>query len=203
MKTQIKNNNFWLITGLVSAAVIFRILSNTFFFFNFTPVIALALFSGAKFQDKKWSVIIPVVSLFISDIILSYLNNFDLFHNTILFTYGSILLVILLGRSLNTERLNIAKTAVFTLLSSLLFFVISNMGVWLFSNMYTLNLSGLTKCFVLAIPFLQKSIAGDLFFAVVLFGIYELLSNKIATGQKIWHGKKAINRLIFLYFFLT
>lgn len=98
MKTQIKNNNFWLITGLISAAVIFRILSNTFFFFNFTPVIAIALFSGAKFQDKKWSVIIPVVSLFISDVILSYLNNFDIFHNTILFTYGSILLVILLWK---------------------------------------------------------------------------------------------------------
>ena len=195
MKTQIKNNNFWLITGLISAAVIFRILSNTFFFFNFTPVIAIALFSGAKFQDKKWSVIIPVVSLFISDVILSYLNNFDIFHNTILFTYGSILLVILLGRLLNSERLNISKTAVFTLLSSLLFFVITNIGVWLFSNMYTLDLTGLTKCFVLAIPFLQKSIAGDLFFATVLFGVYELVSIKLTSGSKdmAWQKSSTID----------
>ncbi|MBP8192486.1 MAG: hypothetical protein KAX69_02695 [Chitinophagales bacterium] len=195
MKTQNKNNNFWLITGLISAAVIFRILSNTFFFFNFTPVIAIALFSGAKFQDKKWSVIIPVVSLFISDVILSYLNNFDIFHNTILFTYGSILLVILLGRLLNSERLNISKTAVFTLLSSLLFFVITNIGVWLFSNMYTLDLTGLTKCFVLAIPFLQKSIAGDLFFATVLFGVYELVSIKLTSGSKdmAWQKSSTID----------
>lgn len=195
MKTQNKNYNFWLITGLISAAVIFRILSNTFFFFNFTPVIAIALFSGAKFQDKKWSVIIPVVSLFISDVILSYLNNFDIFHNTILFTYGSILLVILLGRLLNSERLNISKTVSFTLLSSLLFFVITNIGVWLFSNMYTLDLTGLTKCFVLAIPFLQKSIAGDLFFATVLFGVYELVSNKLTSGSKdmAWQKSSTID----------
>lgn len=195
MKTQIKNNNFWLITGLISAAVIFRILSNTFFFFNFTPVIAVALFSGAKFQDKKWSVIIPVVSLFISDVILSYLNNFDIFHNTILFTYGSILLVILLGRLLNSERLNISKTVSFTLLSSLLFFVNTNIGVWLFSNMYTLDLTGLTKCFVLAIPFLQKSIAGDLFFATVLFGVYELVNNKLTSGSKdmAWQKSSTID----------
>lgn len=195
MKTQIKNNNFWLITGLISAAVIFRILSNTFFFFNFTPVIAIALFSGAKFQDKKWSVIIPVVSLFISDVILSYLNNFDIFHNTILFTYGSILLVILLGRLLNSERLNISKTVSFTLLSSLLFFVITNIGVWLFSNMYTLDLTGLTKCFVLALPFLQKSIAGDLFFATVLFGVYELVSKKLTAGSKdmAWQKSSTID----------
>lgn len=195
MKTQIKNNNFWLITGLISAAVIFRILSNTFFFFNFTPVIAIALFSGAKFQDKKWSVIIPVVSLFISDVILSYLNNFDIFHNTILFTYGSILLVILLGRLLNSERLNISKTVSFTLLSSLLFFVNTNIGVWLFSNMYTLDLTGLTKCFVLAIPFLQKSIAGDLFFATVLFGVYELVNNKLTSGSKdmAWQKSSTID----------
>jgi len=195
MKTQNKNYNFWLITGLISAAVIFRILSNTFFFFNFTPVIAVALFSGAKFQDKKWSVIIPVVSLFISDVILSYLNNFDIFHNTILFTYGSILLVILLGRLLNSERLNISKTVSFTLLSSLLFFVITNIGVWLFSNMYTLDLTGLTKCFVLAIPFLQKSIAGDLFFATVLFGVYELVNNKLTSGSKdmAWQKSSTID----------
>lgn len=195
MKTQIKNNNFWLITGLISAAVIFRILSNTFFFFNFTPVIAIALFSGAKFQDKKWSVIIPVVSLFISDVILSYLNNFDIFHNTILFTYGSILLVILLGRLLNSERLNISKTVSFTLLSSLLFFVNTNIGVWLFSNMYTLDLTGLTKCFVLALPFLQKSIAGDLFFATVLFGVYELVNNKLTSGSKdmAWQKSSTID----------
>ena len=195
METTKLNNNFWLITGLISAAVIFRILSNTFFFFNFTPVIAIALFSGAKFQDKKWSVIIPVVSLFISDVILSYLNNFDIFHNTILFTYGSILLVILLGRLLNSERLNISKTVSFTLLSSLLFFVITNIGVWLFSNMYTLDLTGLTKCFVLAIPFLQKSIAGDLFFATVLFGVYELVSNKLTSGSKdmAWQKSSTID----------
>ncbi len=178
MESTRTNNNFWLIIGLVLAAVVFRVISNAFSLFNFTPIIAIALFAGARFEDKKWSVIIPLVTLFISDIILAYMNNFNVLHNTILFTYGSILLIILLGRLLNNSTFNIVKTAGFSLISSLLFFAITNFGVWLFSNMYTLNFAGLTKCFILAIPFLQRSITGDLFFVAVLFGIYELVHNK-------------------------
>ena len=78
MKTSNSNNNFWFITGLILVAVILRIISNQLNLFNFTPVIAIALFAGAKFQDKKWSFIIPIVSLFISDVIL--VKNLQLFH---------------------------------------------------------------------------------------------------------------------------
>lgn len=184
MNTTKINNNFWLITGLILAAVIFRVISNQLAIFNFTPVIAIALFAGAKFKDNKAAIIIPVLTLFLSDVVLAYLNNYDLFHNTILFTYGSLLLIILLGKLLNTDKLNIGKTIVLSLVSSLIFFIISNFGVWLFSNLYTLDVAGLIKCYVMAIPFNKFSWIGDLFFVSVLFGIYELVSSKSTTASE-------------------
>ena len=183
------NSKFWLATGLILLAVISRILP--FHIPNVTPLIAVALFAGAKFNDKKWAVIIPIVSLFISDAILSYQNHYDLFHNTILFTYGSILLIIFLGRFLLNEKTKIGKTIGLTLASSLIFFVLSNLGVWLFGNMYTLNLEGLIQCYVMAIPFNKFTWLGDLFFVFVLFGAHEYVSNKyFAPSKTLAYEKK-------------
>jgi hypothetical protein len=53
---------------------------------------------------------------------------------------------------------------------SLLFFVLSNFAVWAFSGMYALDWQGLTACYVAALPFLQNTIAGDMFWTAVLFG---------------------------------
>lgn len=188
MKTITKSTNFWLITALIFAAVIFRIIPHPF---NITPIIAVALFAGAKFKDKKWAVVIPVISLFISDVILSYINHYELLHSTILFTYGSVLLIILLGRLLNSDKLNISKTIGLSLLSSMLFFLITNLGVWLFGNLYTLDISGLIKCYVMAIPFNKFSWAGDLFFVSVLFGIYEMISVRNISPSKEVAWQKA------------
>lgn len=176
------NSKFWLITGLILLAVISRILP--FHINNFTPLIAVALFAGAKFDDKKWSILIPIVSLFISDAILAYQNHYALFHDTIFFTYSSILLIIFLGRTQLMGKLNIAKTFGVTLVSSLIFFVISNLGVWFFGNMYSLNFSGLMQCYIMAIPFNKFSWLGDLVFTFILFGTYEYVSNKYFTSVK-------------------
>lgn len=172
------NNRFWLITGLIVAVVIFRIIPHPF---NVTPVMAMALFSGAKFQDKKWSIILPLIMMLISDFILSQINNYAMFHDTILFVYGAIILSTVLGWTLNTEKLNIKKTAGITLLSSLLFFIITNLGVWLFGGLYTLDFSGLATCFTLALPFFKYSILGDIFFVTVLFGGYEWIKSSFPS----------------------
>ncbi|HNA40070.1 MAG TPA: hypothetical protein PLR84_11215 [Chitinophagales bacterium] len=183
MKTN-NNNNFWLIVGIILSAVAFRIVSNAFSLFNFTPIIAVALFAGAKFKETKWAIFVPIISLFISDAILAYINNFDVFHNTILFTYGSILLIILLGKLLNDNKINVGKTIAVTLSSSLLFFILSNFGTWMFGTMFTHDMSGLIKCFIMAILFNKYSWLGDLFFVFAMFGIYETISNKIAITTK-------------------
>ena len=182
------NSKFWLITGLILIAVISRIIPHPF---NVTPLIAVSLFAGAKFEDKKWSFIVPLLSFFASDIILSFMYHYDVFHNTIFFTYSSILLIVLLGRILNNKKINIGKTIGLTLASSLLFFIISNFGVWLFGGMYSMNATGLINCYIMAIPFNKFSWLGDLFFVALLFGIYEFVSNKYFTNAKDLTAQKS------------
>src|SRR5204863_9683260 len=53
---------------------------------------------------------------------------------------------------------------------SLIFFVTTNFAVWAFSGMYSADMAGLIQCYVMGLPFLKYTIAGDLFWAAVLFG---------------------------------
>jgi hypothetical protein len=62
-----------------------------------------------------------------------------------------------------------------SLLSSVLFFVVTNFAVWLGSGMYTADIKGFVECYVMAIPYFGNTLAGDLFYCTVLFGSYVLL----------------------------
>jgi hypothetical protein len=103
------------------------------------------------------------------------MNHYPLFHNTIFFVYGAFLLIILLGWNLSGDRFQPVKTALFAILSSVLFFIISNIGVWIFGELYDLTGDGLAKCFIMALPFFKITLIGDLFWTAVLFGAFEYI----------------------------
>ena len=70
--------------------------------------------------------------------------------------------------------------------SSVLFYTVTNFGMWLFSGFYPRTLAGLEACYIAAIPFFQNTLAGDLFYATLLFGglrIAELLLPQISTRR--------------------
>ena len=116
---------------------------------NFSPVTAIALFSGLNFKNKKFAFLIPILILFISDLFIgiSMIN---------IFVYSGFLLVVQLGSKISSIRfLNI-------ILASLIFFIISNFGVWIIG--YPKTIDGLILCYTMAIPFFGYSLAGDLFF---------------------------------------
>lgn len=194
MKKLQSNLNFWIIISLILGAVLFRIISNQLNLFNFSPMIAIAIFSGAKLKDKKWAMFIPFVTMFIGDAILAYLNNYHFLHSSILFTYGSLLLIFGLGGFLSNSKIVSAKTIGVSLFSSLVFFVITNLGVWLFSNLYALTVDGLILCFTKAIPFNKVSWLGDLIYLFLMLGIYQLVSNPKNENirQLAWQESKKI-----------
>ena len=72
------------------------------------------------------------------------------------------------------NRKSLAMIFAGTLSSSVLFFVITNFGVWFSGTMYTKTFEGLATCYVAAIPFFRNTLAGDVFYVAVLFGVYEL-----------------------------
>ena len=137
---------------------------------NFAPIVAIALFSGA-FLKKKYGIWLTLALYIITDLIIGM-------HDVILFTWSSIILISLIGAGLKKKRL--PNMIGYTLLSSVLFFVISNFGVWLV-GWYPPTLAGLTQCYVNAIPFFRSALLANLIYAVVLFKAYEFLAYRLKS----------------------
>lgn len=133
---------------------------------NVAPIGAMALFGG-MYLDKKYAFVVPLIALFLSDIFLG-------FHTTMPFVYGSFLLSGLIGMWIRQHRT--VKRVVFgTLLSSVLFFLITNFGTWLVSGMYEKSPKGLIEAFVLALPFFRNTIFGDLLYTTAFIIMYEIM----------------------------
>ena len=151
---------------VVAVAAIIRLLPHPP---NFSPIAAMALFGGVYFS-KKYALIIPIIALFVSDIFLG-------FHSTIPFVYGSFLITGLIGLWLKNHR-DFKSILTGTLLSSILFFIITNFGVWLVGSLYQKNITGLIQSYVMAIPFFRYTIVGDLFYTGIFFGAYQAVFSK-------------------------
>ncbi len=89
-----------------------------------------------------------------------------------------------LGKSQLSGKLKIGKTIGVSLVSTTIFFAISNLGVWLFGNLYSMDVQGFIQCYIMAIPFNKFSWLGDLCYVAILFGIYEFVSIKYFTNTK-------------------
>lgn len=131
---------------------------------NFTPVTTLALFSGLMLKRKWLSMSIPLVAMILSDLVL----GFSAISMWVYLGFASITMIGWFLDKMNTKSI---------LLSSLIFFIISNIGAWVLGYPHTIE--GLIMCYTLAIPFFGYSIIGDLFWGYTLKYSYKLLENKI------------------------
>lgn len=127
---------------------------------NFTPIGALALFGGASFLDRRVGFLLPLFSLFLSDLFLGL-------HVLIPVVYGSFALNALLGRWYRSHR-HVLTLAAVTFLGSVQFFLVTNFACWLLYYPHTF--SGLIACYVAAIPFFHNTLLGDAVFVITLFG---------------------------------
>ncbi|WP_242085135.1 DUF6580 family putative transport protein [Aestuariivivens sediminis] len=130
---------------------------------NVTPITAMALFSGVYFNNKKLAITVPLLAMALSDLFLG-------FTSISLFVYIAFILVGVIGMAM--KKMNIRSI----LLSSILFFLITNFGVWLLSYPKTLN--GIIECYTLAIPFFRNALIGDFFFAGVMYYGFDFVSKK-------------------------
>ena len=142
-----KINRTHFIVGIIIVAILSRLIPHPP---NFTPVTAVALFSIINFKNKYIAISIPIICLFVSDLILgiSLIN---------LFVYFSFILISGIGYLFG--KINLKSI----LLSSLIFFIVTNFGVWLIG--YPNTLEGFVACYIAAIPFFGWTVAGDLFYS--------------------------------------
>jgi hypothetical protein len=133
---------------------------------NFVPITAIALFGGV-YLDKKHTFIVPIAALLISDYFIGFYSGWE-------WVYGSFIAVGFIGLWLRNHK-EILPVIGASLAGSLLFFAVTNFGVWISSEgTYVHNFPGLLECYVAAIPFFRNTLAGDLAYVGAMFGIYEL-----------------------------
>lgn len=173
-----KNIEFIVALFFVLIGVSLRLIPHTP---NFTPIAAIALFGGV-YLSKKLALIIPIGAMIISDYFIGYYEP-----KLMVFVYGSFILSVILGFWIkrNKKWYTVGGGAV---LSAILFFIVTNFGVWLFAPWYANTLSGLIQCYVAALPFFRNTLSGDLFYAGVFFGSYELIYVFIKNRFKLKDG---------------
>ena len=149
-----RNRNI-LVATIIILAVLSRLVPHPP---NFAPITGISLFSSKKINNKLFGVFLPIIPLFISDLFIgiSFIN---------IFVYLSFIIIHFLGSI--SPKIE-AKTV---LLSSVIFFILTNLGVWYLG--YPKNIQGLITCFTLAVPFFVNTILGDLFYSFILFRSYK------------------------------
>lgn len=139
---------------------------------NFTPIGAIALFSGAYIISKRLSFLVPLGILFFSDLMLELINGTG-FYREMVFVYASFALVVTIGFLLRGREQR-QTIMVASLCSSMIFFFVTNFGTWLMYDLYPKTGSGLLACYIAGIPFFKGTVMGDLCYSLILFGTYAI-----------------------------
>ncbi len=169
-----------VIVTLMFLAVLCRLLpAPEYRMWNFTPIGAIALFGGAFILDRKQAILLSLSILFLSDVLLEIFNGTG-FHATMPWVYGSFILITFIGRfvgKLQKGYSSIVIIMVAPCIASILFFLLTNFGVWT-QGIYGYTGAGLLACYVAAIPFYSGTILGDLFFTFVLFTAFAAIKSR-------------------------
>lgn len=133
---------------------------------NFAPIGAMALFSGAMFRDRRFAFLFSLGALVTGDLFIG-------FHRLIPVVYASFLIEVLIGTWLK-ERRSIPRISVAVFLGALQFFLITNFAIWKTYNTYPHTAGGLLSCYIGGIPFFGNTLAGDAVYTALFFGIFAL-----------------------------
>ncbi len=156
-----------LIFALVVATIFLRLLPLPP---NFSPVIAVALFAGAQLKNTHWAAVAALVAMLVSDFILG-------FHGLMVFVYASIALCAVLGRVF-FKKFSYSAAITGSFAGSLLFFLITNAGVWMSSAHYAPGFEGLLQSYIAGLPFFHNSLISSLIFTVVIFKIWQVIASR-------------------------
>jgi len=183
----IKNFNpksYLLLAFIIVVAGIRTYLSmdeNMFGLSNFSPVGAMAIFSGAYFSKRWKAVLFPMLALLMSDVTLQltvYSNHGFLYHGWY-YVYAAFLLMVIVGRYI--PRINALNIFLAAIVITLIHWLITDFGVWYGSHTVPQTLAGYLQCLVLAVPFEWRFLVGTLLYSAILFGGFEFLHRRLTV----------------------
>tara|TARA_B100000427_G_scaffold314327_1_gene307380 strand:+ start:660 stop:1184 length:525 start_codon:yes stop_codon:yes gene_type:complete len=136
---------------------------------NFSPMIAAGIFAGFYFRHFYLGSFVIILSMFLGDLFLG-------FHNTMFFTYLSLAIVVLVG--LYLKNLKFTNILYGTLASSIVFFIITNLGAWLTLEMYSKDINGLVQSYTMAIPFFHNTLISTFVYLYIFKTLFEFALKK-------------------------
>ena len=139
---------------------------------NFTPIIAVAIMSSYFFRNIYLSFVVIIISMLLADIFIG-------FYGHIFFVYLSLLLITAVFTQIG-RTIKIGNLFIFGFFGSLIFYLVSNFGVWIVSDMYEKNLIGLINCYLFAIPFFVNTLLSTIFYSYTAFLVNVFYYKKFA-----------------------
>lgn len=143
---------------------------------NFEFITAITLISATRFK-QPYSILIPIASIVLSDLIIG---------NTIiyLFTWSGFIFTYILGwlssKNLNSSKVfsKFVKYEGLALVGVLVFFFWTNLGVTLTTNIYPDTLEGYVQSLIMALPFLKVQVVSALLTAAGLVSVFEVIEKR-------------------------
>ena len=142
---------------------------------NFTPILGMAIFSGAIISKRIIAYLIPLSAMLLSDLYLG-------FHSSMPIIYFSLAVCVLIGTFIES-RVSIINSLLSISLGVLVFFLITNLAVWYGSGMYEHSISGLMTCYFMGLPFVQNTFISSLLYGMGAFFIYDIINKRMIFGN--------------------
>ena len=162
------NKNLLLVLGIIGVLTLSRLIPHPP---NFTPILGMAVFSGAIINRRLIAYLISLVAMLISDLYLG-------FHSGMPIIYFSLALCVLIGTFIEA-RVTILNFALGISAGVIVFYLITNFAVWYGSGMYDYSFSGLITCYVMALPFLQNTIISSMIYGIGALMIYNVINRRL------------------------
>ena len=134
---------------------------------NFTPLISLILFIPLVLKDKKLAMILIIIAQLFADFFIG-------FYDTMLFVYGTYILVALFAFKYMIA-INFYKVLSSSVAASIVFYITTNFGVWFAMDLYPATTSGLIACYIAGIPFLKSMTLSTVIFSTTLFVLFKVV----------------------------
>lgn len=142
---------------------------------NFSPMIGMAIFGGAVIKDKRLAFALPLLSMFVSDIMFEVFNVAQGFWG-----WGQLIGYAIFGLitviAFNLKKVNVVNVVGYSLISSVIFFLLSNLAFFIIDNpvylTYSQDFNGFIMCYIKALPFFKTSVIADMVYSGLLFGVY-------------------------------
>lgn len=158
---------------------------------NFTPLGAMALFGGCYYGDKWKAYLVPLLTLWLTDLLLNrylFFGEWVFFYEGFAWVYASFALMVLIGDRI--KKVSVKNVVLAAIAGAVIHWLVSDFGVWLGGGLdittgkpYTHDWHGLMMCYYLALPFMKNLLIGNLVFGLLLFGCFELMQRKYTVLQ--------------------